>query len=862
MFIGLAGGTYEAGAVAASLNDTLRLEPFPSLANPLWCWMASMLPSHTAVGWLTAISATCLLIIALLMAFAVRTALPVRPHPSMEFPNTLLFLSVLASPPLVWLAWRPLPLLFNALPALAALTLFTLYRRDGRASRAYASAALMGLAVAEHPAVIFLGIGLLILLLFAAIHHRQTTFRHLLILSLSFGLPIACVIAGMYFWARQEPSAAWRGASTPLLCLRWVGLEFVTQRSAQPFKNGWLYLLVICWLPVLLSWLLSITHTGHRRRRRFWFAVGLLPGVALLANANIAPQNILGAADFPVLSGLAALVGLYLSLRYLLSRLAKPRVTRMVMGALILLSGVQFWKQRPLTDDPVIAAAQAVAHDLPPGGILLSDGVLDDVLRLVMSDKPTTVIALPSLANAAYREFVSQQRADPEWRLLAPIAPVAALKKLAGACLPQNSPITLLVAQEWITQADCRAVPRPFGYEPLATVDQETIVRRANRLEHFLEVYEAKLCDVAKHQRAGQTEALSVLALCSRLANDLGFLAAGRNNIELAERMYRTAIRLSSPQLVAKINLALLLQKDGRAGEAAALWQDIATAAQEAKATNDAEVFSSRAGLLTLSDLSYLRDAVPEAESEKLGDILAVYARGEFEHTRSLLAPRLGHRATSAVWLMYALCCRTLKDDAELRRVENEMLRRHAEWPLLLTLLGERALEQGLILEARRYLTRALHIAPWHIRIAEANLQLRLYTAGPESARSLVDRLLSLDPENALGHYALGLLHLQRQDLNMAERSFRRVSYGAVMPLSLNNLAWVLALQKRYHEALPYVQQAIALDPVGADLWHTLGVVAEGLGQTGVSHRAFSQAESLRRAAQRPATTATTVIKP
>jgi len=105
--------------------------------------------------------------------------------------------------------------------------------------------------------------------------------------------------------------------------------------------------------------------------------------------------------------------------------------------------------------------------------------------------------------------------------------------------------------------------------------------------------------------------------------------------------------------------------------------------------------------------------------------------------------------------------------------------------------------------------------------------------------RTHVNSLLSVDPNNARAHLALGKLQSNRGNLNLAETSFRKSIEQNVTADALNSLGWVLTARGRHEEALEVAGQAVDIDPDDAHAQDTRAIALMHLGRLEESEAAL-----------------------
>jgi Flp pilus assembly protein TadD len=125
---------------------------------------------------------------------------------------------------------------------------------------------------------------------------------------------------------------------------------------------------------------------------------------------------------------------------------------------------------------------------------------------------------------------------------------------------------------------------------------------------------------------------------------------------------------------------------------------------------------------------------------------------------------------------------------------------------------------------------------------------LRIVTRVPDWRDDLtrVSRALAAEPDEFILHDGLGDAYWMRGEWALAEREWKealRLKPSFVRPL--NSLGALCGKQRRYGEAMEYLQRAILLDPAGADAHLNLGAVYAETGSPERAEEQFRAAVSL-----------------
>lgn len=137
--------------------------------------------------------------------------------------------------------------------------------------------------------------------------------------------------------------------------------------------------------------------------------------------------------------------------------------------------------------------------------------------------------------------------------------------------------------------------------------------------------------------------------------------------------------------------------------------------------------------------------------------------------------------------------------------------------------------------EAKRYPKRA----DLHYEIAQIHFQQGDFH---ESASAL-ERAIALAPDVSRYHYDLGRVHLRSADYAQAETAFReavRLS-GDRYTGPRAALGYVLAVQKKFGEALEMFEQCIELEPQNAEYYYYLGSIHDIEGRRNDAIRYFQE---------------------
>lgn len=125
---------------------------------------------------------------------------------------------------------------------------------------------------------------------------------------------------------------------------------------------------------------------------------------------------------------------------------------------------------------------------------------------------------------------------------------------------------------------------------------------------------------------------------------------------------------------------------------------------------------------------------------------------------------------------------------------------------------------------------------------------LRAWRSGDqEQALQLLGRVLEHRPNFAEGHYMLGRIYLDRNDLDNSLREFKRTAELSPSFVEAQGQLCAVYIRKRLpNDALPYCQKAVSLDPENPDRRYNLGLVQLALRDFSGAVTSFEKAAEAR----------------
>lgn len=199
-----------------------------------------------------------------------------------------------------------------------------------------------------------------------------------------------------------------------------------------------------------------------------------------------------------------------------------------------------------------------------------------------------------------------------------------------------------------------------------------------------------------------------------------------------------------------------------------------------------------------------------------------------------------------SAWTLLAAVASEDGDEKTVNRCLSILTPASTESPQILLTLSQLATTRREYDAARKYLDNVLRIQPNNKTALEWLLQLDVTQGVRQKAEDHVERLLSLDPRNALANYILGSIQFARQEYELAESSYRASLQAQRSDDALNDLAWLLLLKGRREEALALAREAVEVNDRNIAAWDTLGVVLLRMDKADEAQTAIEKALSFR----------------
>jgi tetratricopeptide (TPR) repeat protein len=827
------------------------LAPAPPLGHPLWVLFvqaARWIPFGTLSLRLNLISAALGALCGWLV-FRLVENLPHR-HPGAEGSDrsasqqaprlAAAFAAVFFSLSMpVWiLSTRAHPRMLGLALLLTVARGIQIYQATGRERLRWAVLVGLGAGAAEYPGTLWMSPLLLGWLWWAQFEHgffrgRRALAEWILHAVLAVGVLAAGALLLLAAAAIHLPRAM---AAFPEITGLWP-LSVAVLRNyaleARPVAGelGWLLLAVVTLLP------LCVTAPTFRRfgqnAPRGSLAVHLVAAILALMiffDWVLSPWRLFGPAHILALPiaisavwvGYTAETWVLLGRRLLRRRgawsAAAGRLLSLLVPALlpVLILGA-LWLKTPAASGAAAAPVQRFARDaverLSDGDWLLTDGFLNDLLRLELADRGKTAVLLNRSQDnrPAYREHLGSRLDDPRLEAAARLG----VGPLLQAWMRDRTDdaarrLALLHQPGLIESAGLRVrVDAPL-YRPAREadpMDDAAWQRLDNRLAAFgPENQPSGAGD--KNPAAPWNQAVARLA--ARLANVAGVLAERQGHIEVAERAYRRALESDPDNLSARLNALNRLR--ARDPDGAVLAREGEALEARLRALPDTETLASiqaRHGWI----------AHPAAALQH-GARLARAGRGR--EAADALRGALEGRGDAAAAPLRAARARMLfaEDPAESQAVYEELLRQNPDDLESLLGLFRLAVRDERLEDADALLARLESAGADPVLVALEQASLALARSRWENAKALLVRILRQQPRNRRAWTMQAILALEIGDENLLQHTlalFEGTPEGIPRPVQYALMDQAIR-EEHYERAIELVGQLLKQTPLDENL--------------------------------------------
>jgi len=225
----------------------------------------------------------------------------------------------------------------------------------------------------------------------------------------------------------------------------------------------------------------------------------------------------------------------------------------------------------------------------------------------------------------------------------------------------------------------------------------------------------------------------------------------------------------------------------------------------------------------------------------RIEEAMVMLTSGKSEEAKQVLLEITSESgAPPEAWFSLAQVAIRDKDEATLISALAALERERTYLPGIL-LLGERAVLQQDIENARMYFKRALALSPGNEMVLTRLIQLDFRERDAESLRQHVGALLAVSPDHPYGNFMAAYPHIASGNMPMAETSLRRSLSLRDNGEVRNELAWVLSQQGKLEEALTHALKAVDLTPANPNFWDSLAGIYTKSGRQPDAERAAAK---------------------
>lgn len=244
-----------------------------------------------------------------------------------------------------------------------------------------------------------------------------------------------------------------------------------------------------------------------------------------------------------------------------------------------------------------------------------------------------------------------------------------------------------------------------------------------------------------------------------------------------------------------------------------------------------------------LQELRRMENA-PE-ETLQLEDALLDILTGNMEQAAGRLSEFVRKKPDDLrAWAALAVVAGQQNDAKTVQEALDRLQQARSASPAIRYMAAQLALKQGDRTGAQRQLEQLLRQEPRHAPALELMVRLLMFEGDRENAERYVERLISVDPQNSYGNYMLGAFQALRGQYALAESSYRVSLRKQRGPAALNDLAYVLARQQQYDEALSLIEECIRINNKYDVAWSTYGMILLSLNRLDEAEAALQEALS------------------
>ncbi len=348
--------------------------------------------------------------------------------------------------------------------------------------------------------------------------------------------------------------------------------------------------------------------------------------------------------------------------------------------------------------------------------------------------------------------------------------------KLVPTLLPNRSAPDFLDASPWqdhpsTHHAEATGEPAPFEragrtYQPALTgyrdvSDPENVWHHGLLQQH--QAFWDQVVPALRRHRATPgfpgSFCRGLVRKASRTANDLALLAWEHGDYRDAHIALKAARAMEFNNRHAAANQFLLLSQTGQSEEAASTWTAVDALINAdrlpTKRTADGELL----GAHRLRTFAQVRGASQERlpDSNAFREAFAVYVINDGSAPESIdLSLTQWHATDADGWLLAGLMAADRGDSNRFAECTTRLTELRTDYTPLHIAAARQRISRNDIEGARQLMQDAVTRQPADIDVLETIATIELMATTPASQPVYLHRLLSLDPDNAMGHLALG----------------------------------------------------------------------------------------------------------
>lgn len=212
--------------------------------------------------------------------------------------------------------------------------------------------------------------------------------------------------------------------------------------------------------------------------------------------------------------------------------------------------------------------------------------------------------------------------------------------------------------------------------------------------------------------------------------------------------------------------------------------------------------------------LEKARSIRPNSSDLAFDAIALDFIRGETDSALAALREWTAtHKSDARAWALLANLTADGSDSAAFEQAVKSLKSLRAQSPDIRIFLAEIYLAKKDWVAARDELEQILRLNPRLVHPLELLIDIDFKEHKRELAEDHVRRLLTLDPSNYTGNLMLASFQYERNQLSLAESSYRAALAARRTPVALNDLAFLLLRKGNLEEARVLLDEALSRAP-------------------------------------------------